>query len=115
MSLDGFSSENLFDTVTLGVILGLFFGKQIGVILSAYFSLKFGFAKLPRGTNWIEFYGASLFTGIGFTMSLFIASLAFSDNLKNFDDAKIGVLLGSIFSVIFGGVIACFISSKQRN
>lgn len=113
--IEGFSLSQIFSPIIGGVGLGLFFGKQIGVILSAYFSLKFGFAKLPRGTNWIEFYGASLFTGIGFTMSLFIASLAFSDNLKNFDDAKIGVLLGSILSVIFGGVIAWFISSKQRN
>ena len=111
--IEGFSLEKISSPIIVGVTFGLFFGKQIGVMLSAYLSLKFGFAKLPRGTNWIEFYGASLFTGIGFTMSLFIASLAFSDNLKNFDDAKIGVLLGSIFSVIAGGLVAWFIRRKR--
>ena len=113
VQIAGFSLEKISSPIIVGVSFGLFFGKQIGVMLSAYLSLKFGFAKLPRGTNWIEFYGASLFTGIGFTMSLFIASLAFSDNLKNFDDAKIGVLLGSIFSVIAGGLVAWFIRRKR--
>ena len=112
--IEGFSSSQILSPIIGGVALGLFFGKQIGVMLSAYLSLKLGFAKLPRGTNWIEFYGASLFTGIGFTMSLFIASLAFGDNLKNLDDARIGVLLGSIFSVIAGGLVAWFIRLKQN-
>jgi NhaA family Na+:H+ antiporter len=112
--IEGFSSSQILSPIIGGVALGLFFGKQIGVMLSAYLSLKLGFAKLPRGTNWIEFYGASLFTGIGFTMSIFIASLAFGDNLKNLDDARIGVLLGSIFSVIAGGLVAWFIRLKQN-
>ena len=107
--IEGFSLEKISSPIIVGVAFGLFFGKQIGVMLSAFLSLKFGLAKLPRGTNWIEFYGASLFTGIGFTMSLFIASLAFSNDLKNFDDAKIGVIAGSIFSVIAGGLVAWFI------
>jgi NhaA family Na+:H+ antiporter len=113
--IEGFSSSQIMSPIIGGVALGLFFGKQIGVMLSAYLSLKLGFAKLPRGTNWIEFYGASLFTGIGFTMSIFIASLAFGDNLKNFDDARIGVLLGSILSVIAGGLMAWFIRLKQHS
>ena len=113
--IEGFSLEKISSPIIAGVAFGLFFGKQIGVMLSAYLSLKLGFAKLPRGTNWIEFYGASLFTGIGFTMSLFIASLAFSNDLKNFDDAKIGVLLGSIFSVIAGGLVAWWIRRKRHS
>jgi Na+:H+ antiporter, NhaA family len=112
--IEGFSLEKISSPIIVGVTFGLFFGKQIGVMLSAYLSLKFGLAKLPRGTNWIEFYGASLFTGIGFTMSLFIASLAFSNDLKNFDDAKIGVLLGSIFSVIAGGLVAWWIRRNRQ-
>ena len=112
--IEGFSLEKISSPIIVGVTFGLFFGKQIGVMLSAYLSLKFGLAKLPRGTNWIEFYGASLFTGIGFTMSLFIASLAFSNDLKNFDDAKIGVLLGSIFSVIAGGLVAWWIRWNRQ-
>lgn len=111
--IEGFSLEKISSPIIVGVVLGLFFGKQIGVMLSAYLSLKLGFAKLPRGTNWLEFYGASLFTGIGFTMSLFIASLAFSSDSKNFDDAKIGVLFGSILSVITGGLVAYIISNKN--
>ncbi len=113
--IEGFSLEKLSSPIIVGVAFGLFFGKQIGVMLSAFLSLKFGLAKLPRGTNWIEFYGASLFTGIGFTMSLFIASLAFSNDLKNFDDAKIGVIAGSIFSVIAGGLVAWWIRRKRRS
>ena len=112
--IEGFSLEKISSPIIVGVTFGLFFGKQIGVMLSAYLSLKLGFAKLPRGTNWIEFYGASLFTGIGFTMSLFIASLAFSNDLKNFDDAKIGVIAGSIFSVIAGGLVAWWIRRKRQ-
>ena len=112
--IEGFSLEKISSPIIVGVAFGLFFGKQIGVMLSAYLSLKLGFAKLPRGTNWIEFYGASLFTGIGFTMSLFIASLAFSNDLKNFDDAKIGVIAGSIFSVIAGGFLAWWIKRKRQ-
>lgn len=112
--IEGFSLEKISSPIIVGVAFGLFFGKQIGVMLSAYLSLKLGFAKLPRGTNWIEFYGASLFTGIGFTMSLFIASLAFSNDLKNFDDAKIGVIAGSFFSVIAGGFVAWWIKRKRQ-
>ncbi len=112
--IEGFSLEKISSPIIVGVAFGLFFGKQIGVMLSAFLSLKFGLAKLPRGTNWIEFYGASLFTGIGFTMSLFIASLAFSNDLKNFDDAKIGVIAGSIFSVIAGGLVAWWIRRKRH-
>ena len=112
--IEGFSLEKISSPIIVGVAFGLFFGKQIGVMLSAFLSLKFGLAKLPRGTNWIEFYGASLFTGIGFTMSLFIASLAFSNDLKNFDDAKIGVIAGSIFSVIAGGLVAWWIRRKRQ-
>ena len=111
--IEGFSLEKISSPIIVGVAFGLFFGKQIGVMLSAFLSLKLGFAKLPRGTNWIEFYGVSLFTGIGFTMSLFIASLAFSSDLKNFDDAKIGVIAGSIFSVIAGGLVAWWIRRKR--
>ena len=112
--IEAFSLEKISSPIIVGVAFGLFFGKQIGVMLSAFLSLKFGLAKLPRGTNWIEFYGASLFTGIGFTMSLFIASLAFSNDLKNFDDAKIGVIAGSIFSVIAGGLVAWWIKRKRQ-
>lgn len=90
------------DSLVIGVICGLFFGKQFGVVAMSYIAVKLKIVQLPRGSNWVEFYGASILTGIGFTMSLFIGSLAFSEHLELYDKVKIGVLAGSLFSMIFG-------------
>ena len=78
--IENFNLSNFSTPLILGIALGLFLGKQIGVMLVAVFMVKFNISKLPRGTSWLEFYGVSLFTGIGFTMSLFIGSLAFKSN-----------------------------------
>ena len=87
--------------VTLGVLLGLVFGKQIGVMLFAWLSVKLNLADLPEGIGWRQIYGVSLLTGIGFTMSLFIANLAFGDPAV-LDDAKIGILVASLISGVAG-------------
>ena len=79
VSFSGMKLNLLWDPVTLGIILGLFFGKQIGVMLFTYVGSLLKVCKLPSDISWSQYYGLSLVTGIGFTMSLFIGSLAFTD------------------------------------
>jgi NhaA family Na+:H+ antiporter len=93
--------EGLTGRVTLGVILGLFVGKQIGVTLFAWLSVKLGWAELPAGVSWRQIYGVSFLCGIGFTMSLFIANLAF-DDVVLLDGAKVGILAASVVSGLVG-------------
>ena len=102
VSLEGLSFNSLLDKVPLGILLGLFVGKQIGVFLFSYVSIKLKFAQLPTNSNWYNFYGVGVLTGIGFTMSLFVGNLAFVDNIQYMDGVKIGVLTGSLLSTLFG-------------
>ena len=99
--------------VPLGILCGLFFGKQIGVLLFSYVSIKLKFAEPPSNSNWLSIYGVSILTGIGFTMSLFVGNLAFVENVQYMDGVKIGVLTGSLLSTIFGYLIL-LISSKNK-
>jgi Na+:H+ antiporter, NhaA family len=89
--------------VTLGIVLGLFVGKQVGILAAAWMAVKSGIATLPAGVAWRQVWGVSLLCGIGFTMSLFIASLAFGDPAL-LDDAKVGILAGSLLSGVVGAV-----------
>jgi NhaA family Na+:H+ antiporter len=93
----------LFSPVSLGIILGLFVGKQLGIFAFSFFAVKMKLASLPEGVNWKNLYGAGILAGIGFTMSLFIAGLAFSDPAL-IDLSKIGVLTGSLLAGIVGYV-----------
>ncbi|MBX8531426.1 Na+/H+ antiporter NhaA [Pseudomonas cichorii] len=102
VSLAGISAENLLDPVPLGVALGLFVGKQIGVFLAALLAIRAGLAVLPQGSNWVQLYGVALLCGIGFTMSLFIGNLAFPGAAHLVDEVKIGVLMGSGLAAIAG-------------
>jgi len=102
VSLKGLNFSSLLSTVPLGILLGLFLGKQIGVFLFSYTSIKFGFAQLPNKSNWLSFYGVGILTGIGFTMSLFVGNLAFAANIQYMDAVKIGVLSGSLLSTVVG-------------
>lgn len=90
--------------VTLGVLTGLLFGKQIGILLFAWATMKMGITAMPEGVNWRQMWGVSLLAGIGFTMSLFIANLAFDDR-SMLVDAKIGVLTASLLAGIGGALI----------
>jgi NhaA family Na+:H+ antiporter len=110
--INNLAIDNLFNNLILGISFGLFIGKQLGVMLVAIILVKFNLAKLPRGTTWLEFYGVSLFTGIGFTMSLFIGSLAFKNDILLYDQAKIGIILGSLLSVICGSIVAIILQKK---
>ncbi|APV41845.1 Na(+)/H(+) antiporter NhaA [Pseudomonas frederiksbergensis] len=114
VSLAGISMENLVDPVPLGVALGLLVGKQVGIFLSAALAIRFGLAKLPEGSSWIQLYGVALLCGIGFTMSLFIGNLAFPGSPHLVDEVKVGVLIGSILAAI-GGVTVLRRCSAQAS
>ena len=102
VSLEGLSISSLLDKVPLGIVLGLFLGKQLGVFVFSYISIKLKIAQMPNNSNWYNFYGVGVLTGIGFTMSLFVGNLAFVENMQYMDGVKIGVLTGSLLSTLFG-------------
>ena len=113
VSLTGLSFSSLLLPVPLGILLGLFVGKQLGVFIFSYVSIKLGFASLPSKSNWISFYAVGILTGIGFTMSLFVGNLAFVNNIEYMDGVKIGVLSGSLLSTVFGYLLL-LLSSKKK-
>ena len=102
VSLEGLSFASLLNKVPLGILLGLFVGKQLGVFVFSYVSIKMKIAQMPNNSNWFNFYGVGVLTGIGFTMSLFVGNLAFVENMQYMDGVKIGVLTGSLLSTLFG-------------
>jgi len=97
--------------VTLGVIVGLVFGKQLGIFLFSWFAVKTGIATLPSGLSWSHIYGASVLAGVGFTMSLFIAGLALIDPV-NLIMAKIGIIIGSLISGLLGFILLRYITQQ---
>lgn len=111
VSFGAFTSEQLFHPVVLGIALGLFIGKQVGIFGTIYLIVRSGFAQKPRGASWLQLYGVSVLCGIGFTMSLFIGMLAFVEP-EHQDLAKIGVFIGSIMSAVIGFCILKFAPSK---
>jgi NhaA family Na+:H+ antiporter len=109
VSLEGMSFGSLFEPIPIGIALGLFLGKQAGVFGFSLAAVKLGLAKLPSDINWRMIYGTSVLCGIGFTMSLFISTLAFDSSIA--DDAasaRIGILVGSFISAIAGYLILSF-------
>ena len=112
VSLDGLSISSLFDKVPLGIVLGLFIGKQLGVFVFSFISIKLKIAQMPNNSNWFNFYGVGVLTGIGFTMSLFVGNLAFANKMEYMDGVKIGVLTGSLLSTLFGYFLLLFSSKK---
>ena len=114
VSLNGLTFASLLAPVPLGILLGLFIGKQFGVFIFSYISIKAGFAQMPNNANWVAFYGVGVLTGIGFTMSLFVGNLAFADGTQYIDGVKIGVLSGSLLSTIFGYFLLLLYPSKSK-
>lgn len=104
VALAGLSIEQLLAPVPLGIALGLILGKQIGVFGASFLAVRLGVASLPKGVNWPQIYALSCLAGIGFTMSLFIGSLAFN-SAEAMDQVKLGVLAGSIVSGVVGYVV----------
>ena len=113
VSLEGITMSSLLNQVPLGILLGLFIGKQLGVFAFSYVSIKLKFAQMPNNSNWLNFYGVGILTGIGFTMSLFVGNLAFVENLQYMDGVKIGVLSGSLLSTIFGYLLLLIFSKNK--
>ena len=112
VSLEGISFNSLLMPVPLGIVLGLFLGKQIGVFMFSIISIKLKIAQMPNNANWLNFYAVGVLTGIGFTMSLFVGNLAFIDNTQYIDGVKIGVLTGSLLSTILGYVLLVIVPRK---
>ena len=105
VALTGIGLADLMKPVTLGCVLGLVIGKQIGVFGFMWLAVKLGLARRPAGTTWMQLYGMALLCGIGFTMSLFIGLLAFGEGNDLQDQTKIGVLLGSLVSAVAGWAV----------
>tara|TARA_A100001011_G_scaffold353566_1_gene395215 strand:+ start:891 stop:2063 length:1173 start_codon:yes stop_codon:yes gene_type:complete len=112
VSLSGLSFSALLMPVPLGILLGLFLGKQFGVFAFSYASIKLGFAEMPSKSNLLSFYAVGVLTGIGFTMSLFVGNLAFASDMQYIDGVKIGVLSGSLLSTVFGYLLL-LVSTKK--
>lgn len=112
VSLEGLSFTSLLDKVPLGILLGLFVGKQLGVYIFSYVSIKMKVAQMPNNSNWLNLYGVGILTGIGFTMSLFVGNLAFVENIQYMDGVKIGVLTGSLLSTLTGYFLILLTSKK---
>ncbi|MCB1645101.1 MAG: Na+/H+ antiporter NhaA [Pseudomonadales bacterium] len=102
ISLAGMSLESLMHPVPLGIAAGLFFGNQIGVFGLCWAAVKLGLSRLPTGANWLHLYGVACLCGIGFTMSLFISSLAFEQTGGGSIDGRLGIMLGTFASAVWG-------------
>jgi len=105
VDLRDISIEEMGGTVPMGIMAGLFIGKQVGVFGFSWLAIKMGIASLPKESTWMQLYGVAVLTGIGFTMSLFVDSLAYNDTqLFHYAD-KLAILLGSFFSGVVGYLI----------
>jgi NhaA family Na+:H+ antiporter len=112
VSLEGLTFSSLLAPVPLGIVTGLFFGKQIGVFIFSYASVKLKVADKPNNSSWGAFYAVSILTGIGFTMSLFVGNLAFANDVQHLDGVKIGVLVGSLLSTLLGYFLLLLFTKK---
>ncbi len=110
IDLSGLSLESLSQPVSLGIMSGLFFGKQMGVMLFTYIAVYFKFAMLPKCTTWDQIYGVSLLTGVGFTMSFFINTLAYGNSDLFMYSDRMSILIGSLIS----GVLGYFILKRAK-
>lgn len=102
VTVDMAALRTLADPLPLGIVLGLFLGKQVGVFAGTWIVVRSGAATLPQGLRWAHIYGAALLAGIGFTMALFIASLAFGIDSPLYGQAKVAILAGSLVSALAG-------------
>ena len=109
------SLDQMTGSVPVGIMLGLFVGKQLGVFGFSWLAIKLGMASLPQNCSWAQLYGVSVLTGIGFTMSLFITSLAFADESMFQYTDKLAILMGSFFSGVLGYLILKKAKSSTLN
>jgi NhaA family Na+:H+ antiporter len=111
VSFEGMGFEILWESVPLGIVLGLFFGKQLGVFGLTWLAIKLGIAKLPEQATWMTIYGVSILCGIGFTMSFFIGSLAFTEP-EYMNQVRLAVLLASLIAAIVGYLVLLLATKK---
>ncbi len=115
ISFKGLSFSNLIQPIPLGISLGLIIGNQIGIFSAILITVKLGLSKLPEKVTWLQIYGLSALCGIGFTMSLFISSLAFDqNNLELSNNVRLGIIAGSVASALIGYTVLRF-SIKKNN
>ena len=114
VDLKSISIDEMFGPVPMGIMLGLFIGKQVGVFGFSWLAIKMGIASLPKDSNWALLYGVSALTGIGFTMSLFVDTLAYNDTQIYHYADKLAILLGSLFSGLLGYMVLKIATNKQK-
>lgn len=117
-SWQGVSWDSVMQPVVLGIVLGLFVGKQVGVLGFAWCLMQFRRIRMPENTSWLALYGVALLCGIGFTMSLFLGTLSFQyDDIKYLDEVRLGVILGSALSACVGFMVltAAFAKTKRHH
>lgn len=112
VTLSGLAPGALWTPVASGIALGLFAGKQLGVFGATWLAVRAGIGRLPNGVNWAQMYGVALLAGIGFTMSLFVTSLAFDDKAL-LASARFAILIGSILSAIVGLIVLWRVSPRR--
>jgi NhaA family Na+:H+ antiporter len=115
VSLHDLSIAALTSPVPLGIAAGLLLGKQIGVFVSAWLTIRLGLADKPERASFAQLYGVSAICGVGFTMSLFIGLLAFPDSAELQEAVKVGVLSGSVLSMATGTVILLATGSRKNS
>ena len=117
VDLTGLSLRKLLDPIPLGILLGLFVGKQVGVFTFSWLAVKSGLARLPTGVNFAQVYGAAILCGIGFTMSLFIGMLAFENTAANevIVTDQLGILAGTLLSAVVGSLVLNWVLPRNRN
>ncbi len=109
----GLTLDSLLHPVPLGIAAGLFLGNQIGIVAFSWAAISLGIAGLPRGVTWLHLYGIALLCGIGFTMSLFLGSLAFEQGGPGVVDERVGIMIGSLLSGIAGYAVLRFLCPNQ--
>jgi len=114
ITLSGISLSVLLTPLSLGIVLGLFAGKQFGILGLTWLTVKFGIGKLAEGVTWKHIYGVSLLAGIGFTMSLFITSIAFVNN-DQLAAARFSIIVGSLTSAVFGLLVLLCLRQNDEN
>ncbi|WP_312995866.1 Na+/H+ antiporter NhaA [Pseudomonas sp.] len=114
LSLSGVTVESFTHDVPMGIAIGLLLGKTIGVFGLTWLAVKIGIAALPQGANWGQILGVAILCGIGFTMSLFVGSLAFEPGMSDYAGMdRMGILTGSILAAVIGYAVTAAASRKQ--
>jgi NhaA family Na+:H+ antiporter len=114
LSLSGVTVESFTHDVPMGIAVGLLLGKTVGVFALTWFAVKIGIATLPQGANWGQILGVAILCGIGFTMSLFVGSLAFEPGVSDYAGMdRMGILTGSILAALIGYAVTAMASRKS--